>query len=325
MPAQFQTLRRIGVAIALVPLVPGLSLLSVQVLDSAGVLSGNPPFEEERVFNALFCAFTVLGTLLAFRTLVLWTLGRATLTAVVTLVPLAQVVANRGIFATTGCVSDDILNVSQQQIGIGLWVWLSIWVWWGWERGGIDAAARWAGAAGRKMMSAHGRKLAATLGLFPFCFGVFWVIGVALDEYTSLSEEPVTTLAYSGAALAMLCAWIIIWRGAVAWDRRTTQWTAGLTAGLLLVPIALTALGGFLSSPWDKMLAVLPLIGWGVWIALLLARWPLRGRAPSADGGGPACMKCGYSLNGLFATRCPECGDEPTLDQLWRASFPDGV
>jgi len=34
----------------------------------------------------------------------------------------------------------------------------------------------------------------------------------------------------------------------------------------------------------------------------------------------PACPKCGYNLSGLTHCRCPECGTEYKLDELWRAA-----
>ncbi|GMU37901.1 MAG: hypothetical protein KJ057_11905 [Phycisphaerae bacterium] len=36
-----------------------------------------------------------------------------------------------------------------------------------------------------------------------------------------------------------------------------------------------------------------------------------------ARGAPPACPACGYELTGLKACRCPECGREFTLEQLW--------
>ncbi len=32
----------------------------------------------------------------------------------------------------------------------------------------------------------------------------------------------------------------------------------------------------------------------------------------------PICPECGYNLSGLTHCRCPECGTEYTLDQLWQ-------
>ncbi|MCH8966713.1 MAG: hypothetical protein IID43_03475 [Planctomycetes bacterium] len=48
--------------------------------------------------------------------------------------------------------------------------------------------------------------------------------------------------------------------------------------------------------------------------------WPMRPEAASRGDRAPQCLRCGYLLIGLRATRCPECGAEPTLDELWSAS-----
>jgi ssDNA-binding Zn-finger/Zn-ribbon topoisomerase 1 len=32
----------------------------------------------------------------------------------------------------------------------------------------------------------------------------------------------------------------------------------------------------------------------------------------------PTCPNCGYNLSGLRQCRCPECGKEYALDELWR-------
>ncbi len=318
MVPQFNRVRRLGVAMALVPLAPGVSLAAIHFLDGSGVLARLTWLDDEQVFNALFCLLTVGGALLIFRSVVLWTFGRATLTAVVTLVPLTQVVLNRPMLNTRGCGSETILNLAQEQIGLGLWVWLAIWVWWGWERGAAAAAARArTHGEGGVTMTGNARRVAATLGLFPFSFGVFWITAVVLDEHLSLPDAAQLPLAYAVAALAMIAVWMFIWRRAVVWDRRTINMTVWLTAGLLVMPIALSALGGVLSSPWDNVVQILPLIGWGAWIAVLLARWPMRPAAARTPDGGPVCIRCGYNLRGLRATRCPECGDEPTLDELW--------
>jgi len=33
----------------------------------------------------------------------------------------------------------------------------------------------------------------------------------------------------------------------------------------------------------------------------------------------PTCPRCGYNLSGLTQCRCPECGAEYRLDDLWKA------
>jgi DNA-directed RNA polymerase subunit RPC12/RpoP len=42
-------------------------------------------------------------------------------------------------------------------------------------------------------------------------------------------------------------------------------------------------------------------------------------RVRSAGNAGIACPTCGYNLTGLSESRCPECGNRFTLDELLAA------
>lgn len=35
----------------------------------------------------------------------------------------------------------------------------------------------------------------------------------------------------------------------------------------------------------------------------------------------PTCIRCGYNLSGLTQCRCPECGSEFRLEELWRKAI----
>ena len=39
-----------------------------------------------------------------------------------------------------------------------------------------------------------------------------------------------------------------------------------------------------------------------------------------ARGEAPMCPQCGYNLSGLTQCRCPECGTEYRLEELWRTA-----
>ncbi len=38
----------------------------------------------------------------------------------------------------------------------------------------------------------------------------------------------------------------------------------------------------------------------------------------------PTCIECGYNLSGLTQCRCPECGAEHKIDELWRHAIVNG-
>jgi hypothetical protein len=85
------------------------------------------------------------------------------------------------------------------------------------------------------------------------------------------------------------------------------------------VPIAATFFLPDVDGVGATTLGFLPAIGWGVWMATTMWLWPM-GRVDDLSEAGPKCPQCGYLLVGLRQTRCPECGHEPTLDQLWAAT-----
>ena len=68
---------------------------------------------------------------------------------------------------------------------------------------------------------------------------------------------------------------------------------------------------------------VLPVVRWGLWTAVSVWMWPGSAFGSSESAESVKCWKCGYLLTGLRSTRCPECGDEPTLDELWAGHRSD--
>lgn len=54
-----------------------------------------------------------------------------------------------------------------------------------------------------------------------------------------------------------------------------------------------------------------------LFVALLVWRHGYRRGWRSARQAPPTCLKCGYNLSGLTHCRCPECGTEHRLDELW--------
>lgn len=55
----------------------------------------------------------------------------------------------------------------------------------------------------------------------------------------------------------------------------------------------------------------------GLFAFLLWRSGYVRGWRAARDAP-PICPACGYNLTGLTQCRCPECGREYRLDQLWR-------
>lgn len=309
--------RRLVYALALVPIVPAVAIIGVSLTDTC---VGLGPFDGLRWFHAFFSILWVGATICIWRGVILWTLGRRWLTALVSMIPLVQVFYGQPLWniPAAGCqildFHPEMLRIGQHETGIGFWVWLTIWVWWGWEKRQMSEEHM---HRPRRIvrMSPTAKRLAASIGTIPFIFGVFLIVGVALEDSLGLADPVAESLAFT--SVIMVVVWILIWRRPVAWSPSVIKHTAIIGAICLALPIvALLLLEDHVTDLPLTVLGCLPIIGWGVWMAVTVSIWPgWRETRPV-----PQCMNCGYLLIGLSSTRCPECGDEPTLDELWQAT-----
>lgn len=305
--------RRFVLTLTLVPIVPAASLMVAAVMDTFAPGTNSA----SRCFQISLTVLWMAGLLVICRTAVMWTLGRTGLTALVSVLPLVQVVWNRPLW-NAGCISDGLLLAGQNFTSCGLWTWLTVWVWWGMEKAVMADEER----VRSSRRSAWLARLGASLGMLPIACGLFWIVAVFFETFTSLGPTSGIAWTYGVCAAVMLAAWLMIWRRPVAWDEGVLAMT--LISWLLLVGVPVVALlfvpGIFTGPLWQTLSYSAPLLGWGLWLGWTMWYWPMRAEALLAPADEPSCLKCGYSLRGLKATRCPECGDEPTIDELWAGS-----
>ena len=312
--------RRLVFALALIPIVPTVSIIGVFALESA---FGTRPFagssDELRWFHLVFSVRWVASTIAVWRTAIVWTFGRRWLTALVAMIPFVQVVYARPLWTMAGCrfIADEALRVGQHEVGIGLWIWLSVWVWWGWEKVRMSQDSKTVQLPATRV-SQTAKRLAMSIGTIPLLFGAFLITDVAFEDFLGLQRP---SPAFAAAALIAIVTWLILWRGEVIWSKPKVRHTALSAFVCFALPVAVQWI--FVKRAdglMEVVLLLLPVIGWGVWMAATISYWPMRSRAIATDDLGPRCLGCGYSLRGLRATRCPECGSEPTLDELWAAT-----
>ena len=310
-------LRRFVLALALLPIVPASSAIAVAVAEKLGPA----PFDGHWWFHLFFTVFWMAGSIMVWRTTIIWTFGRTGLTALVSLIPFMQIVWNKPLW-NAGCISSDVLRVGQHQVSCGLWVWLAVWVWWGMEKT-IMAKQR------SVQDSTHRRspwlaRLGASIGMFPCVFGFFLIVMVFLDNVVKIPAPATATLLfwmYLTCGLFAFIAWCVIWRKVILWSEGVIAATAGAWLFLVGLPIACQFFASTAANNMiDMTIMSAPVIGWGIWLGWTMWYWPMRIEPGGSSAQAPACMNCGYSLRGLKATRCPECGDEPTIDELWAAS-----
>ncbi|MCK4659886.1 MAG: hypothetical protein KAV82_10235 [Phycisphaerae bacterium] len=110
--------------------------------------------------------------------------------------------------------------------------------------------------------------------------------------------------------------WFLIWRSAVVWS-----WGVRLRTELAVVVfVGIARVAPHLPDNPDALDCLrytLPMMAWGGWMIATTLFWRYRRTAPLGEMvENLRCQSCGYSLRGLYGTRCPECGEQPTLDEL---------
>ena len=321
--------RRLVYSIALIPIVPAASWV---VLVDLRPFLGPATLGELRWMQLAFSVVCVVGAILIWRGFVLWTLGRVWLTALIGMIPFVQVAVNAPILSAAppgGCsgpdCSGEFLRAGQHQVGVGVWIWATVWCWWGWERR-ARILERGQTLAGRFRMSTFAKRILLSLGTLPIVFG-FFLAGVGVAARIWPRQREMLWFAYLMAAVVEVPLWIGIWRACVRWDRRLVSRTVLLCIVCVVFPIGAVAYRDLYSTSimggTPEMVGVLPLIGWGLWMAVSVWMWPWSVSASAVSAESLSCLKCGYLLTGLRVTRCPECGDEPTLDELWEGHRSD--
>jgi len=308
------TLRRLVCALALVPIVPATAFIAAACCEQ---WLGRTGFDNTRWTNLFTAVVTVAASVLIWRKLILWTLGRTALTALVAMIPFVQVVYAQPLW-DAGCVANEILRTGQEQVSIGLYVWAAVWVWWGWERWPLRTSKQTA-AERRPKMPPVAKRIVASMGTIPFAVGLFFIVIQVYEDLLSLPARVGWPASFATTAVAAVAAWILIWRTRVAWTAPVITWTIASAALLLGVPSAATFFLPDVGNVAATTLGFLPPIGWGAWMAATMWRWPMRAVIDPTTAA-PRCTRCQYPLTGLCHTRCPECGHEPTLDELWSAT-----
>lgn len=140
------------------------------------------------------------------------------------------------------------------------------------------------------------------------------------------SEDVAFTTATLVTAAFVVSYWLLIWRRSVQWTSLRTNLTvagsigclvAGAIAGFAAMNIADiddVAFGVFVSG----------LVATVLWLPVTVLLWretpaerAERIRRSASDV--LFCPRCGYNMTGLQLARCPECGAQFTLNELFAA------
>ena len=160
---------------------------------------------------------------------------------------------------------------------------------------------------------------AAVLAAPVVCSGLY----IVLIEATSWAWDFQCLLASECvSALLFVIAWLAIWRVQVTWN----QWRRKLTFASVFWSLILGSIVGFafaaMTHEENLGLVFAGLVWFVSWIPSTALIWHETARERAArlravSAGTIACPQCGYNLTGLHEARCPECGTQYTLNELF--------
>ena len=164
-----------------------------------------------------------------------------------------------------------------------------------------------------RVLAAMALLVGLTFAYLQICFLVESISGISDDE--ALFVADVLT------ALLLMAGWILVWRRSVTWTMARLVWT-GLAAVLSALPgLLVYALN--VTYSFAEVGLILGQLCWAAcWLGSTAVIWresPAERAARAELPGGMRlnCPTCGYSMRGLHEARCPECGTQYTLDELF--------
>lgn len=169
-------------------------------------------------------------------------------------------------------------------------------------------------------MTATVARLILALAVILATLIMFFYVSVILAN--SLADAVALLASVSFCAAFFAVAWLLVWRGAIRWTReRMVQTAASFPAAIIAAAIV------YFVSAWAiaEVGIVVAGLAWATtWLASTALIWcengsERRDRLARLDISVIACPTCGYNLTGLHEARCPECGSQFTLDQLYAA------
>lgn len=169
-------------------------------------------------------------------------------------------------------------------------------------------------------MSRTVSRLLLTLSLLVGSVTAYILLFVLLER--PWGDDDALAVASLVTAPLFAALWTYIWRSSVVWSARRLGRTmvvlaVGSMAGAACYAIC-TSAGGI-----EEVAILTGTLCWvTIWMAGTAVVWKeTEVESSRRKRGGPdrviPCPKCGYDMKGLAMARCPECGTEFTLDELF--------
>jgi hypothetical protein len=170
-------------------------------------------------------------------------------------------------------------------------------------------------------------RILMTTVLCPLAGVINFLLVIATDDHLDGPLE-VSVPALLTAAF-MIVFWVLVWRKLVRWTRRrmTMTFIAGGGAAAISAVIAIGMMyATYPSFDGDAAIYIGIILSALLWMAGTTFVWRETAaekaeRHSRAGADSVICPACSYDLKGLREARCPECGTQYALDELF-ASQP---
>jgi hypothetical protein len=221
------------------------------------------------------------------------------------------------LWRSASCYVEDMLRLGQSIGMMGIWGAVTPYIWWGGGWFWLKASSM---ASGGRKMTDQGMRILMSISLLPLTFGIFLILAMAEDDLLN-TEVPDLAIALPIAAVFFVLAWLGIWRASIPESRTRRRLTVLLGIG------AIGAVTISLLTEWEEFAALLIFGAWSVWIAGTAWLWrdaSVEAAAVEAIEDRLRCPDCDYRLVGLTEARCPECGRQWRIEDLFaRLVGPD--
>jgi uncharacterized paraquat-inducible protein A len=169
-------------------------------------------------------------------------------------------------------------------------------------------------------------RILLTVLLFPAAILFYCIALILIERLIIRGESRAITITLIPGSLFMIVYWFLLWRRGVSWTPqriRGTLWSAAaaVLAGAMIgggIRATLSYYDQFIGTFFGVASALV------IWIIITIFIWreseaERAARLSRANSDALVCPTCGYNLTGLRETRCPECGTQFTLNELYAA------
>ncbi len=165
-------------------------------------------------------------------------------------------------------------------------------------------------------------RILLTVIMFPLFICGGFMFGFILDGVFGLSDREALILTFVLTCSGAGVCWVLLWRGVVVWSPTRVSGTLIVLVGSCLAALLIGVFVASVTLATEAGVVFACLSGLTLWMGSTVFVWRETPEEFSARiKGGPGrellCPTCGYTMVGLYESRCPECGTRYTLDQLY--------